>query len=387
MAFQQKQRAKNYKAKDNKKIMQEVNLEESSVEKLEEQEQKKQARKRKRQAKGDISKGPSTKKTRLEVENQSSSLVDQEISHSQQSSESEDILTRKEETILKSSKVSKKATQRKHKPRAMKDVSNEKQPKKKVLKKGKELLKQRYSLKELSAKEKKAQLSSKVKEQYSLLSTHVSGRTMNDVQYLTHCTNEKRRGMIESTGKLLAKSSQYPHKCPLAVGQKIKGVWLTATTSRSGKPFQASPYGTERINIPVSALLSSETISRWSLFFESTYYSQNHIQYVRFVLLDTQTAEEEQETWCKDYLLKVDIEQNPFVYWNGEQFSSISNHNRKHADIYVEILKVGEIETPCGENWDQVKETRRRKNTHALVYLSLCPLLRSEGDRSVGTAE
>ena len=28
---------------------------------------------------------------------------------------------------------------------------------------------------------------------------------MNDVQYLTHCTNKKRRGMIERTGKLLAK--------------------------------------------------------------------------------------------------------------------------------------------------------------------------------------
>ena len=208
---------------------------------------------------------------------------------------------------------------------------------------------------------------------------------MNDVQYLTHCAPMR---MIERTGKLLAKPTPHPIKCPLAVGQKIKGVWLTATTSRSGKPFLASPYGTERINTPVTALISSETIRRWSLFFESTYYSQDHIQYVRFVLLDTKTAEKEHEKWCKDNLLKVDIEQNPFVYWNGgEKCLSISNRGPKYGNIYVEILKVGEIETPCGENWDQVKETRRRKNTHALVYLSLCPLLRSEGDRSVGTAE
>ncbi len=124
MAFQQEQRAKLQS-----KRQQDVNLEESSVEKLEEQKQKKQARKRKRQADGDISKGPSTKKTRQEVEKQSSSLVDQEISHSQQSSE---ISTRKEEKILKSSKVKTNATQHKHKSRAMKDVSNKNQHKKKI---------------------------------------------------------------------------------------------------------------------------------------------------------------------------------------------------------------------------------------------------------------
>ncbi len=257
----------------------------------------------------------------------------------------------------------------------MENVSKKlKQHKKELKQKGGELQKQRE---DLSAKEKKAiAIRSNVKEQYSLLSSHVSGRTMNDVQYLTHCTNEKRKGMIERTGKLLAKPTLHPIKCPLAVGQKIKGVWLTATTSRSGEPLQ-SPYGTEHFNLPVSALLSSETSSRWCLFFESTYYSQNHIQYVRFVLLDTQTAEEEHETWCKDYLLKVDIEQNPFVYWNGQQFSSISNHGREHGDIYIEILKVGEIETPCGEHWDKVEETERKKNTNPLLYLGLCSNLRS----------
>ena len=132
------------------------------------------------------------------------------------------------------------------------------------------------------------------------------------------------------------------------------------------------------------SILSSETISRWSLFFESTYYFKDPIQYVRFVLLDTRTAEQEHITWCEDYLLQVDIEQNPFVCWNGEQLSSISNHDRKHANIYVEILKVGEIETRCG-HWDKVKETRKRKNNDASVNLSLSPLLRSEGDSFVDT--
>ena len=311
MASQQEQRATSHSKRQQK--TQTVNLEEGPAKKLEEQEKKKQPRKR--QADGDISEGPSTKKTRLE-EKISSYLVKVPDQQSSETQSCEDIR-------------------------------------------------------------------SKVKEQYSQLSRHASGRPMNPVQYLTHCTNAKQRGRIESTGKLLAKSTQHLIKCPLAVGQKIKGVWLTATTYR-GKPLLTSPYGTERINIPVSALLSSETISRWSLFFESTYYFKDPIQYVRFVLLDTLTAEQEHIAWCKDYLLKVDIEQNPFVCWNGEQLLSISNHDRKHANIYVEILKVGEIETRCG-HWDKVKETRKRKNNDASVNLSLSPLLRSEGDSFVDT--
>ncbi len=370
MASQQEQRATSHSKRQQKT----VNLEEGPAQKLEEQEKKKQPRKR--QADGDISEGPSTKKTRLE-EKISSYLVEVPDQQSSETQSCEELSTRKEETISKSSKMesnSEKATQRKHKPTAMDDVSN------KLKQHEKGLLKQRSSLEDLSANSKAIEIRSKVKEQYSQLSRHARGRPMNPVQYLTHCTNEKRKGMIESSGKLLAKSAQHIIKCPLAVGQKVKGVWLTATTERSGTPLPKSPYGTERINIPVSALIiSSETIGRWSLFFESTYYSKHPIQYVRFVLLDTQSAKDEHITWCKDYLLKVDIEQNPFVCWNGEQLSSISNHDRKHANIYVEILKVGEIETQCG-HWDTVKETRKTKNTDALVYLSLCPLLRNEGE-------
>ncbi len=82
--------------------------------------------------------------------------------------------------------------------------------------------------------------------------------------------------------------------------------------------------------------------------------------------------------------MRGSYEQNPFVYWNGEQLLSISNHDRKHANIYVEILKVGEIETRCG-HWDKVKETLTIKNNDAPANLGLCPLLRSEGDSSVGT--
>ncbi len=165
--------------------------------------------------------------------------------------------------------------------------------------------------------------------------------------------------MIESTGKLLAKSTQHLIKSPLAVGQKVKGVWLTATTDRSGTPLTKSPYGIEHIKIPVSALLSSEMISRWSLFFESTYYSKHHIQYVRFVLLDTQSAKDEHITWCKDYLLEVDIDllsagtANNFCQY---QITTVNMHNY----IYVEILKVGEIETRCG-HWDKVKKTMKTK--------------------------
>ncbi len=247
----------------------------NSAKKLERLKKKKQARKRQADSDTSDQEGPPTKKTRLvEVEKQSSSLIeetDQEISHIQQSSETscEELLT---ETISKSSKVkshSKKATPRKRK--ALDDVSNRKRAQKQPPPKASKIA---------SAKKKAFEICSKVKEQYSQLSRHASGRPMNPVQYLTHCTNEKRKRMIESTGKLLAKSTQRPHNCPLAVGQKIKGVWLTATTYRSGTPLLASPYGTERINI---ALLSSETIGRWSLFFESTYYFKDPIQYARFV--------------------------------------------------------------------------------------------------------
>ncbi len=342
MAFQEEQRATPHSNQ----------TEEGSA--AEELEKKKKPRKR--QANGDISEGPSTKKTK-----QSSSL-------SSETPSCEEFSTGKEETISKVN--SEKATPCKRK--ALDDVSSRKRAQKQPPPKASKIA---------SAKKKAFEICSKVKEQYSQLSRHASGRPMNPVQYLTHCTNEKRRGMIESTGKLLAKSTQRPHNCPLAVGQKIKGVWLTATTERSGTPLKKSPYGTERVNI---ALLSSETIGRWSLFFESTYYFKDPIQYARFVLLDTRTAEQEHITWCEDYLLKVDIEQNPFVYWNGEQLLSISNHDHEHAHIYVEILKVGEIETRC-RHWDKVKETLTMKNNDASANLGLCPLLRSEGDSSVGT--
>ncbi len=120
MAFQEEQRATPHSN-------QTVNLEEgSAAKKLEELE------KRKRQANGDISEGPSTKKARLVK--QSSSLIevtDQEISDIQQIGETqgcEELPTKKKETISRSSKVkspSKKATPRKRK--ALDDVSNRKE--------------------------------------------------------------------------------------------------------------------------------------------------------------------------------------------------------------------------------------------------------------------
>ena len=343
MAFQEEQRATPHSN-------QTVNLEEgSAAKKLEELEKK-----RKRQANGDISEGPSTKKARLVK--QSSSLIevtDQEISDIQQIGETqgcEELPTKKKETISRSSKVkspSKKATPRKRK--ALDDVSNRKrarkQHKKEPLKKGRV----------------RSELRKKTEREYKKLLKCLRNVTMEEIEWLCHCTTPKAKQQIEQDGQLLGNNSTHPKGAPLASTDQVKGVWFIATLYK-GDLATRSPYGGERAKLHLCKLINSKNKDNWKVFFESAYHYSGRVQYVRLVLANEETAlthNKEGYEWCKENLYQLDNSNCVLCCSDDDELLRVIKNDGVRPNIYIEVLLLGNTPNDFVE-WDTVEDMDTR---------------------------
>ncbi len=197
-------------------------------------------------------------------------------------------------------------------------------------------------------------LKKKTKEQWKELVENIHLDSTTEIEWLCHTTEVKKQ--ILQDGKLRSCLSKRPTKSPLATTDKIKGTWFTATVW-DGRLLTKSPYGPQRAKLNLGKLINDENKDDWKLFFESTYYYYEGVQYIRLILANEKnSATQVAFQWCQENLEQLDLHsKNDFFYKNGSKFFSQDNKKRTRPHLYVTVLLLDEISTEDVE-WDTVEK-------------------------------
>lgn len=192
-------------------------------------------------------------------------------------------------------------------------------------------------------------------------------RRRENITLLFHATSERKKTSIMKGKTLKGNSTAAPHGSPLAENSDINGVWFSGMLFQ-GKLPTISPFGTERIKIPITALIETEKVDKWQLFFESTYYYKDDVQYVRLVLGnkdDSSTSESLQ--WCEKNLHEISLTDNPLLCWD-DGYMEVITYEPDHVSVYVEVLVLGDLDLDKLDEikWDRVGWTARATNSPTL---------------------
>lgn len=192
-----------------------------------------------------------------------------------------------------------------------------------------------------------------VEKQYKELVLTVKHRKTERITHLCHCTSKETKQKIQEEGIVRGHPSIKLKGGPLARNGNVKGVWFLASLYR-GELHTRSPYGSERIKIPVSMVMTSKTKKKCQLFFESTYMFERNpkAQYVRMILANKDSSSLK---WCMESLHEVDITKNPLLCWNNDDNHIevvSSDGDSEEVRIYMEVLLLGDLELP---QWDTVE--------------------------------
>ena len=186
------------------------------------------------------------------------------------------------------------------------------------------------------------------------------------VEYLYHCTTQANKVKIQDEVVLTANRVTAPGII-LETGP-VKGVWFSPTLFQ-GKLPTLSPYGTERIKIPIAELC--EHLENWLLFYECAYgYEGRSIQYIRLVLADeSKDTNKGSIQWCRDNLKKLNITDNPFFKINTfeNETTACCLANKPAPNTFIEVLIVGDIEVLDSYTWDDPIQQIARETTGKAV--------------------
>ena len=213
------------------------------------------------------------------------------------------------------------------------------------------------------------------REQWEKLTKSLTRSQVENITLLCHCTSSEAKHKIEQSGMLIGRTTPTPRVAPLASGKDVKGVWFLATKFK-GKVLTRSLYGTERVRYPVLRLMNNRDKNNWTIFFESTYYYRDEVQYVRVVLANKSGRQSSNAfDWCNENLHEVDFCDNPILcYPDGERFMKVIKNVRGRANVYVEVLLLGDIPINSQTStWDTV-EHMDISPTHEPMF-GISPLL------------
>lgn len=91
---------------------------------------------------------------------------------------------------------------------------------------------------------------------YGELLKYADYRDQQNVKYFVHCTKLTSKKSITEQGLLLGSCSDYPVGSPLSKNTNLKGVWFMISLY-DGQMMDHSPYGTQRVKIPVGEVMFS----------------------------------------------------------------------------------------------------------------------------------
>ena len=181
-------------------------------------------------------------------------------------------------------------------------------------------------------------------------------KKFDPIQYFFHVT--AHRNSIEKDGYLkrsIANLRFGSEGSP--IDGRLEGVFFCCTLFKEDLPT-LSPYGTERICIPVEHFLSGNP----RLFYNSYHVVPGNpvnpvpVHYVVLVLVKESDFE---FSFCKENLVELPIDNNSFLMIDrsGQRYmyGCFSNQTCYHKfRLYVEVFVVGKVELPESVFWDKV---------------------------------
>ena len=193
--------------------------------------------------------------------------------------------------------------------------------------------------------------------QWKQLVKRLEGTNLEDIKLLCHCTSMESKREIIKAGKLEGRETTEPSQAPLATTHTVKGVWFIVTLFK-GKPLTRSIYGQERIRFPILQLMNNRDKDRCQLFFESTYYYKESVQYIRMILIEKKESRKqnlEAREWCEDNLHEVKYKDNPILcYRDGDRYMKVIKNTGRGTAVYVEVQLLGDVPIES-IHWDKVK--------------------------------
>ena len=173
------------------------------------------------------------------------------------------------------------------------------------------------------------------------------------IQYFFHVTNMANRISIEGNGGLKKRMANLRFgSAGTPIHGNLEGVFFCCTLFNGGLPDR-SPYGTERICIPVEHFLGGNP----RLFYNSYHVVPGNPVPVRYVVLVLVQESDPNFLFCMNNLVELDMNNNSFLRMNYferryECFSNQLCYNKFR--LYVEVFVVGDVPLPQLPFWDRV---------------------------------
>ncbi|XP_077992496.1 uncharacterized protein LOC144446573 [Glandiceps talaboti] len=180
------------------------------------------------------------------------------------------------------------------------------------------------------------------------------------ITFLYHVTNQDNKILAINGGGILTanvcKAASHSPCGPIVRYPPRAGVFFCCTLGdeQGNLPF-TSPYGTERINIPVHHFSIGQL---YHLFFDSYRININYIMYIYLVLVNRYDAANLQ--YCQNNLLPLDGTNNGIFKIVQTATGPQVRVYHKGRCIWVEIFVMGNVNILLpGAVWDQVNSQQQ----------------------------
>ena len=175
-----------------------------------------------------------------------------------------------------------------------------------------------------------------------------------------HVTKREYKAKIESDGLLKGCKAKLPRSITTGSSRDshlfrddspLKGVFFCCSLFRGSLPNR-SPYGEDRISIPVRSFLHHDP----HLFYNS-WHSITTVHYITLVLVDKCDYPQQFE-YCSKHLKELTMESNDILRINRSKNECTCYHSNdfRKFKAYIEIVVVGDVRLP---KWDEVGFTGR----------------------------
>ena len=133
----------------------------------------------------------------------------------------------------------------------------------------------------------------------------------------------------------------------------LKGIFFCCSLYEYRLPDK-SPYGTERIKIPVGDFLHENT----RLFYNSKHTTNTSAGNVNYAILVLVNKDHPDFQFCEDNLSPLDMRNNMFLRLNKENKMYECYPNRADFKFYITVFVVGDVELQKKEEqeWDTVEQ-------------------------------
>ena len=203
--------------------------------------------------------------------------------------------------------------------------------------------------------------SDQVTKSYKVLDRLMKSTNEKPIDVFYHVTKRKYKAKIESDGFLKGCKAKLPGSITTGSScdsplfrddSPLKGVFFCCSLFRGSLPNQ-SPYGTERISIPVRSLLHHDP----HLFYNSWHSITRKctVHYITLVLVDKCDYPQQFE-YCSKHLKELTMKSNDILRINRSKNECTCYHSNNLRKFNVEILVVGDVGLP---EWDKVVCTGR----------------------------